>query len=397
MMDHEFQAHSMTVISRLAAALRTRVRFDRNELSGAFGDIGTDLPLIIGMLLASNLDTSGVLVAFGVMHILTALAYGIPMPVQPLKAVAALVIAQHIPASVITGGGIAIGVVMLLLTVTGLLDWIGRVIPLVVVRGIQLGLGLQLANVALTRYVPAAGMEGYVLACVAFFSMIAFLGNRRFPPALPVIGAGFIYILLFHNGASMAGTAIGFNAPLIAPPDLSDLWPGFVTLALPQIPLSIGNSLLATQRITTDLFPERRLSLKKLGFTYSAMNLLVPFLGGVPVCHGSGGMAGHYLFGGRTGGSVFIYGTMYLLLGLFFAAGFSQFVQMFPLPLLGVILLFESIALIRLIRDVASSPTDMVITIIVGLLSFALPSGYLVGMLAGMMLILLRDRISFKF
>ncbi len=29
--------------------IQARIRFDRNERSGAFGDIGTDLPLIIGM------------------------------------------------------------------------------------------------------------------------------------------------------------------------------------------------------------------------------------------------------------------------------------------------------------------------------------------------------------
>lgn len=31
---------------------RERIRFDRNELSGAFGDIGTDFALVVGMILA---------------------------------------------------------------------------------------------------------------------------------------------------------------------------------------------------------------------------------------------------------------------------------------------------------------------------------------------------------
>jgi hypothetical protein len=69
-----------------------RVRFDRNELSGAFGDIGTDLPLIVGMILAAKLDPASVLTLFGAMQLLTGLIYGLPMPAQPLKAMAVLVI-----------------------------------------------------------------------------------------------------------------------------------------------------------------------------------------------------------------------------------------------------------------------------------------------------------------
>src|SRR5258706_3927131 len=77
---------------------RPAIRFDRNELSGAFGDMGTDVPLIIGVALASHLDGASVLIMFGAMQILTGLAYRMPMPVQPLKAMAAIVMrrsAEH--------------------------------------------------------------------------------------------------------------------------------------------------------------------------------------------------------------------------------------------------------------------------------------------------------------
>src|SRR5450756_135191 len=82
---------------------RARMRFDRNELAGAFGDIGTDLPLVIGMIAASGLHSSSVLVMFGLMQFLTAFAYGLPMAVQPLKAVAVIVITQHIAPGVLYG------------------------------------------------------------------------------------------------------------------------------------------------------------------------------------------------------------------------------------------------------------------------------------------------------
>ncbi len=376
------------------AQLRSRVRFDRNEFSGAFGDIGTDLPLIVGMLLVSGMDSASVLIAYGTLQIFTALTYGIPMPVQPLKAVAALVIAQHIGGNVVYGAGLSIGIVMLVMTLTGTLDWLARAIPHSVVRGIQFGLGLQLAYVSLFNYIQSNEVGGYILAALAFALTISLLGNRRFPPAVPVIGLGILYMIFFQKPWPAFTSGFGLAIPLIHLPTPSDIVEGFLLLALPQIPLSLGNSLLATERITRDFFPERAVPLRKLGLTYSVMNLVAPFVGGIPVCHGSGGMAGHYLFGARTGGSIVIYGSLYIALGVFFSHGFALFTRAFPLPILGVILLFESIALLRLVRDTADSTSDISIALIVGLLSFGLPSGYLVGMIVGVILSLAKDRLN---
>jgi len=133
------------------------LRINRGELSGAFGDIGTDLPLITGMILATGMNPSSVLVVFGLAQIASAIIYGIPMPVQPLKAVAALAIAGEVGASQVYGAGLGIGLTMFLLVATGWLERLRRVIPKAVIRGIQLGLGFKLAHLALTRYIPADG------------------------------------------------------------------------------------------------------------------------------------------------------------------------------------------------------------------------------------------------
>ncbi len=87
------------------AWLRQRARFDRNELSGAFGDIGTDFPLVVGMILVARLDVTSSLVLFGAMQIFSGLMYGIPMPAEPLKAMAVLVITQKVSGNVLYGGG----------------------------------------------------------------------------------------------------------------------------------------------------------------------------------------------------------------------------------------------------------------------------------------------------
>jgi hypothetical protein len=362
---------------------RPRLRFDRNELAGAFGDIGTDLPLIIGMILAAGLDSASVLVMFGLMQVFTALVYGIPMAVQPLKAVAVIVITQRIAPELLYGGGLAIGVAMLLLTLSGGIDWLARVVPRAVVRGLQLGLGLQLALLALRDYVQRDGARGYLLAAAAFVIVIALLGNRRFPPALFVIGLGIVYAIAFNLDPAQIAAGTGFSLPTVHRLSLSDILSGFVLLAIPQIPLSLGNSVLATRQIAEDLFPDRRITVRKLGITYAAMNLVNPWLGGVPTCHGSGGLAGHYTFGAHTGGSLIIYGSIYLAIGLFFAGVFQQTVQVFPLPMLGILLLFEGLALMSLVRGEAVGRWEFFVVLAVGLIAVGLPYGYAIALVVG--------------
>jgi hypothetical protein len=362
---------------------RRALRFDRNEFSGAFGDLGTDFPLIVGMVAAAGLDGASVLIAYGLMEIGTGLYYRLPIPVQPLKAVAVIVITQHIGGAVLRGAGLAIGIAMLLLSALGLLDWLARVVPKAVIRGIQLGLGLQLASIALRDYVGADQTAGWWLAGMAFVIIVALLGNRRLPAGVPVIALGLIYALAFKVDLPQLVAATGVHLPQLTAPRLSDVAQGFVLLALPQIPLSLGNSILATRQIVHDYFPDVDLSVRKIGFTYALMNLINPFIGGVPTCHGSGGVAGHYAFGGRTGGSVVIYGTVFLLLGLFFGGAFTEIVKVFPLPVLGVLLLFEGLYLVVLIGDVAPVATELRLAALVGACAAFLPYGYVIGLVVG--------------
>ncbi|MBI1192611.1 MAG: transporter [Bacteroidetes bacterium] len=363
--------------------LLKRLQFNRHELAGSFGDIGTDLPLILGMLMATDLRAASVLIVFGVLQILTGLIYGLPMPMQPLKAMAVLIITQHISADVVHAGGWVIGGIMFLLTLTGLLERLVRLIPECVVRGIQFGLGLSLASLALKNYVPAMGTPGYVLAAVGFLGLLAFWNHPRLPAGLVLIALGFAYALISGLPLPEIASGVAFQLPALELPKPDLFWTGLVLLALPQLPLSLSNSVIATEKTVRDLFPERPVGLRKIGFTYAAANLLAPFFGGIPVCHGCGGLAGHYAFGARTGGSVVIYGSFYLVLGLFFSGVLDQVLLVFPKPILGVVLLVESLALLRLIQDQAALPRSLLIALLVGVLALTLPQGYLVGIVTG--------------
>lgn len=359
------------------------VRFDRNELAGSFGDIGTDLPLIAGVTLATGLDASAVFVVFGLLQIATGLVYGLPMPMQPLKAMAVLVITQKIAGDVLLGAGLAIGATMLVLTLSGALALLARWIPRCVIRGIQFGLGLSLASLALRGYVPSMGAQGYALAGGGVAVMLALWGNRRVPPGLLVIGIGVVYALATGLKVGPIAEGLGFSLPSLRWPGLDNVWTGFLLLALPQLPLSLSNSVFATEQTIRDLFPERRIGTRKIGLTYALVNLVAPLFGGMPVCHGCGGLAGHYAFGARTGGSVVLYGAFYVVAGLFLGTPLDEVLKAFPQPILGVVLLFEALTLLSFVRDQASRSRDLWIALLVGVVAFAVPQGYLVGLLLG--------------
>lgn len=360
-----------------------RLRFDRHELAGAFGDIGTDLPLLVALIATCGLDAASVCIMFGALQIATGVLYGIPMPVQPLKAMATIMLAGKLSAGTFAGGGLVIGAVMLLLALTGSLDWLARTVPKEVVRGIQLGLGITLATLALKQYAAADGAAGYLLAIVSVAALLLLRRQRKVPAPLVVMGLGAVYAMWLHADAFALSSGVELRLPSFRMPTVDEMTQGALLLALPQIPLSLGNSVIATSQTTHDLFPSRPVSVRKIGITYALMNLIAPWFGGVPACHGCGGLVGFHGFGARTGGAAVIYGSMYLLLGLLFSPAFASIVHVFPMPVLGVVLLFEAVALMMLVRDVTGQRSALWVTLVVAAAVVGLPYGYLVGLVAG--------------
>ena len=147
----------------------------------------------MGVVIATGMDPTTAFVVFGALQILSGLAYRLPMPVQPLKAMAAIAIGTKLAPPLLAAGGLIVGVVMLLLANTGALEWIARTVPKAVVRGIQVGLGLQLGTLALTRFIPADGASGILLAALALAIVLALRENHRVPAALVVIAIGFVF------------------------------------------------------------------------------------------------------------------------------------------------------------------------------------------------------------
>ncbi|MDP6636492.1 MAG: putative sulfate/molybdate transporter [Phycisphaerae bacterium] len=386
------------------------LRFDRNEFAGAFGDVGTDIPLILLLIPACNLDARSVLILFGVCQIFSGLAYRLPIPVQPMKAMATFAIAAYgmgspISAEVLATAALLAGAAMMLLSISGGINLIGRAVPKVVIRGLQFGLGIKLAMAAMQNYLPKEGATGYVLAAVGCVFVLVLRKNRKFPAAIAVLTLGVAYVVFMvvgypdqvasiieskGNGAGLEfinGPHLSPGLPIFTSPNFSLLANIMVLqLVVTQLPLSLGNAVLATSQTVSDLFPRREVKSRKLGITYGIANMIAPLFGGIPVCHGSGGLVGHYTFGGRTGGSVLIYGLFFLVLGCLFGNSFYGFIMIFPVSLLAVLLVFEGIGLMRLSADSANDPTSFFIVLLVGLVGAGVYLGFFIGLVGGTIL-----------
>jgi MFS superfamily sulfate permease-like transporter len=330
------------------------------------------------------MDAPAAFVAFGALQILSGLAYRLPMPVQPLKAMAAIAIAGKIAPPLLAAGGLIVGVTMLLLANTGALAWIARTVPKPVVRGIQVGLGIQLLTLALTRFLPSAGSAGWLLAAAALGIIAAMRHNRRVPAGLVVLALGLTYAAVTWP-ADAAGPW-GFQLPSLPArwPTHEEFGKAALLLALPQIALSLGNSVLATRQVVADFFPDREpLTVQRIGTTYGLMNLVAAPLGGLPVCHGSGGIVGHYIFGARTGGSAIVYGIALLFAGVFLVGDPTAFQRLVPGPVLGALLLVEALAVLALVRDQWRTPSAFVLAIACGLTAAYAPYGYALALVGG--------------
>ncbi len=372
-----------------------RLRFNRQELAGAFGDIGTDLPLIMALVATCHLDVASVCIMFGLSQICTGLRYGIPMPVQPLKAMAAIMLSQKLGPEVLAGGGLAIGCAMLLLTASGALLWITQHIPEGAVRGIQLGLGTTLAKLAVGRYIGAAGVVGWLLAIMCAGCLIVLRRQSRVPGPLVVVLLGIAYTLVTSRLDINVASIFGLRLPHLQAPTLDHIWQGAMLLALPQLPLSLANSVIATSQTTGDLFAARAVSVRQIGFTYSVMNLVAPWFGGLPLCHGCGGLVGFYGFGARTGGAPVLYGVLFAGIGVCLSPGFHTVMRLFPLPMLGVILLFEAAGLSRLAwRGIPDGGRHIALAVAAAVIW--LPHGYLLGLALGCALSWCQKQVSHR-
>jgi MFS superfamily sulfate permease-like transporter len=351
----------------------TPMKFSLSELAGSLGDFGTIIPLIIAVGLVSDVNIRYVLLFFGIWFILTGLYYRLPIPLEPMKAIAVIVIAGGISSGEIAAAGLILGIIFLVLGYGRLFEVIDRWVPESVVRGIQLGLALLLFKASADFVIkdPFFFIAGIVIIIV----FLVLFRYRRVPDlsSLCVIGVGLLGGLYLYGIPAMSF----IPAPQLVIPLPSDFSSALKTLVLPQVVLTIANAILATSLLTKDLFSVD-IPPKKLSTSIGLMNLTsVPF-GGFPMCHGAGGLAGQYRYGARTGGANVYAGLIFLFLALFLSA--PQVLYIIAIGVLGALLVFVGIEMARY-----SLRTDsLAITGIIGIL--ALLSSMTIAFIVGLVI-----------
>ncbi len=351
--------------------------FGPGEWSGAFGDLGTLLPLTLGAIAVAGLAPNPVFLGFAVFLLASALIYRLPIPVQPMKAVAAVMLTTQIAPEAVALSGIMIGIVLLGLGASGWIAKVVRLVPQSVLAGLQLGLGMALAIVAFELMAGAYAIALVTLAILA-------IGLRYTQiPAVPVALAAMIGLGMIFG---VPGIAVSADAGFAFPswPDLNAWRDATANLVLPQLALTFTNAILLTALIAGDHFREQaaHVTPRRLCLTTGFANLALTPFGALPMCHGAGGLAAHHRFGARSGGALIILAIVLAAIAL--APGDIGYALLAAIPLagLGALLLITAGALIFTRRVFDSRPSCWPVIAVTGIVVLAIDPFW--GLVAGM-------------
>ena len=349
--------------------------FNLRELAGSMGDFGTLFPLAIGYIVVNGLNPAGFLVMMGLANIVTGIVYQLPMPIEPMKVLAVVAIAQGWSPSMIYASGFSMGAIWLILAATNLIGWIAKITPKSVVWGIQVTLGILLALEAIKML-----STWWVLGILSIVLVLVFRQNRYAPAAIVLILLG-VAISLF-NGTFQQISPPVLTLPSLTKFSLGEVWQTLLLAGFAQIPLTVTNATIATSDLIKTYWPDKPVSERKLSLNQGLMNLIVSFFGGMPMCHGAGGLAGQYYFGARTGGTNIIEGLIEVSLGLFLASSVAGLFAVFPTAIIGAMMFLVGVELTKFAKNIRLS-TDLLpmgTTIIVSLLS-NMALGFVAGLL----------------
>jgi SulP family sulfate permease len=385
--------------------MSSRYKFDRLEFAGSLGDLGTLLPIAIGMILINGLNPTGLFFSIGLFYILTGIYYGVTVPVQPMKVIGAYAIATGMGVSQILASGALMGILLLIIGGTGAITVMGKYIPKPVVRGVQLSTGVllmaqgvkfilgtstfQLLKGAVEPYLIFQGLGplpvGIVIGVIGGLLTLLLLENNKLPAGLFVVLGGMVVGLVFGTHEGFDKLRIHMNMPKILPfgfPSWSDASMGFLILVLPQIPMTLGNAVIAYADLSEEYFgvASKKLTYKSVCISMALGNFVSFLVGGMPLCHGAGGLAAHYRFGARTAGSNLMIGVIFLALAILLGMNALSVLYLIPMSILGVLLLFAGSQLALTLIDVREKKELFVVLVMLGLtLASNLAVGFLVG------------------
>lgn len=322
-----------------------------SEISGSLGDLGTFLPLAIALALNGTVSLSSTLIFSGIFNILTGLFFGIPLPVQPMKAIAAVALAQSFSNGSIAAAGIFVSVCVFVFSITGLLRWFADAIPIPVIKGIQVGAGLSLiigsggSLLSSLSWIHPSWADNLIWAIAAFIFLLVTNIYRTIPYALIVFILGLVFAII-RSALAANLPSLEIWHPFVLAPSGAEWARGAINAGIGQLPLTTLNSVVAVVHLAGDLLPNVHTpSITSIGISVAVMNLVGCWFGAMPVCHGSGGLAAQYRFGARSGSSVVFLGALKLIIGVFFGESLVNLLKKFPSAMLGVMVIAAGLEL----------------------------------------------------
>ncbi|MCD6681288.1 MAG: sulfate transporter [Burkholderiaceae bacterium] len=331
-----------------------------SEASGAFGDLGVLIPFVTAYLAIVGMSPQGVLMPIGLASIAAGLWFRTPFPVQPMKLVGASVILYSqagiaMTPDIVVAAGLFTGVAWLALGLTGLAERFSAWIPREALLGVVMGLGFGFMLEGL-RTMSAQPWGGALTLAIA----LVLLSRPAIPTMLVLLAGGALASLLAGASVALVEFAPALTLPAFAWPTLSwrALEIGVLLLALPQLPLTFGNALFAVVDENNRRFPAAPTNERTVALSTGAMNVVSSAMGGIPLCHGAGGMAAQTRFGARSGRAPVILGTTLLALGLVFADAVAALFALVPPAVLGAILFLAGLQLALGSREPGGEKVD---------------------------------------
>lgn len=267
---------------------------------------------------------------------------------------------------VVVGAGQYVGAAVLIMSVTGLLRWAVAVVPIPVVKGIQLGAGLSLILGAGSSLLQPLDwlhpvLDNRLWALFAFLVLIATQHLPRFPYAIMVFVLAMVFALITVLSAHSGLPWFHVWRPEFVMPtwigshDAPALW-----MAIGQLPLTTLNSIIAVSALAGDLLPDLPTpTVTSVGISVAMMNLTGTWFGAMPLCHGAGGLAAQYRFGARSGASIIFLGLMKLILGLVFGETLIGLLKSYPKSLLGIMVLAAGLELAKVGHTLNQGAPDL--------------------------------------
>jgi MFS superfamily sulfate permease-like transporter len=305
------------------------------ECSGACGDLGTFIPHVIGAMTVASLAPFGVLFGFAVFLIGTGLFYGLPIPVQPMKAVSAVILTDGLRPGEVAAAGMILGVVLLALGATGAIGRFARLIPQSVSVGLQLGLGLLMGVLGLKLILETPWVGFGSLALLFLLTRVPYC------PAAPVTLAVAACAGWLGNIAPGPAATFAWSMPELVVPSWPEVWRSVEIAVLPQLSLTLTNAVIVTAALARELFPGAGsvASERKLAISSGLANVLLSPFGAMPMCHGAGGLQAQYRFGARTGLAPVLFGSALLVLAIGFAGSAASLFAIIPIGAVGALLI----------------------------------------------------------